>query len=195
MIRDVKGLLWKLLLTVFLMLAIIPALGKYHGADNQAFTVANAETNELCWSQLEHFTNKHNYDNDGIVTLSDSQPACLPISYQDKLHTFEENLSLHKVRIHHCKQIVMHDGLENNDGECYLHVVLQLQHAPPMHVCCVFELASQHDELCEHQEMAMQEASPSSGTKPSATEPMTGDTFVNLRLHDRRQPQDYRQTT
>jgi hypothetical protein len=40
-----------------------------------------------------------------------------------------------------------------------INVVLQLQHAPPMQVCCVCELASQHDELCEHQEMAMQEAS------------------------------------
>ena len=67
-----------------------------------------------------------------------------------------------------------------------------------MHHLYMSVLASQHDELCEHQGMAMQEASPSSGTKPSATEPMTGDTFVNLpgshHVHDRRQPQDYRQT-
>jgi hypothetical protein len=46
--------------------------------------------------------------------------------------------------------------------------------------------------------MAMQEASRSSGTKPSATEPMIGDTFVNLpgshHVHDRRQPWEYWQT-
>jgi Ca2+-binding EF-hand superfamily protein len=89
-----------------------------------ALAVGSTENNEFYWFLLELFT-KHNNDKDGNVTLSDFLHACLPISCQAKLRTFEQKFCLHTIRIYHCKQIVMHAEQEQIDEECYLHVVLQ----------------------------------------------------------------------
>ena len=90
----------------------------------RTFLKAALAENEFYWFQLELLTENNN-DKDGIVTLGDYLPACVPISCQDKLRTFEQNFCLHTVRIFHCKQIVVHIEQEQIDEKCYLHIVQQ----------------------------------------------------------------------